>query len=288
MSKKECFNHWKNMKSVKIDLDSFCGQNMTVSKDEHQFKKIVSTNETYTECVQTTDESNMASNNEDKTVKPISVSKTFSQEYTEIETNTEVTESKNQIEVELRNHERKNQKPKNECHINLFGVFKHILKYSMLNSVFTLPNRVSAFDDITEVTQSCELLCNFNSSKYNGTEVNAEAYCENNYCENYAAKYALKYFEDNVDDYVHDNYDNYCKMNLDLIDVNSEKSTINPSLTDQQSLIQYDKAAFFSSRQMTDDVSFYDCKEFIINKHNNFTILQSKPNLWVIFLLVIS
>ena len=73
MSKKECFNHWKNMKSVKIDLSSFCGQNMTISKDEQQFNKIVSTKETDTECLQTNEESNMESENEHENIKPASV-----------------------------------------------------------------------------------------------------------------------------------------------------------------------------------------------------------------------
>ena len=73
MSKTECFNHWKNMKSVKIDLDSFCGQNMTINKDEKSSNKIVSTKETDTECLQTNEESNMESDNGHKNIKPTSV-----------------------------------------------------------------------------------------------------------------------------------------------------------------------------------------------------------------------
>ena len=126
----------------------------------------------------------------------------------------------------------------------------------MLNSVSTLPNRVSAFDTNIELIQSSQILPNFNSTNTTEKEIDLQ-----NYCKNYAHQYAAKYFEDHVDNYVYDNYDNNCKTNLDYISDISEKSTIIPSLNDQHSLIQYDKAAFFKSGQMTNNVSFNGCQE---------------------------
>ena len=244
------------MKSVKIDLDSL-SPNMTISQAEQSSNKIDLMKKTDSECIRKSEESNMESDNGHKMFKPTSVPNTFSQQNIElIQTNTEVAE----LQVELHNCKTENHKTKNECNINLFSVFKNILKYSMLNSVFISPNRVSAVDDYTEVTQSCELVCNFNSSNINETRINGQEYCENNYCENYAEKY----FEDHVDDYCYENYDNFCKMNLDHIDVNSEKSTVISLLADQQSLVQYDKAAFFKTGKITDNLTFNDCKEYII------------------------